>query len=168
MSYALKPTGLELDNGSYTMTHFSSGTFTPTIIIEGASGGRQATTTYVAKWIRLNGICTVNVAASWSNYYASGGTGAVLFTLPVAFSQNTSNQTEIAGTCGIWGSDNASGQASQNLRFQRTAQTNSTTVYLYYNYSGDAYTYMRVGGNPLGSSSGFLNLNFSFSYACSN
>lgn len=170
MAVQLTPTGLELDSESYELTTFSSGTFTPTINIEGSSGGINATTTYTARWTRLNKMCMIDVAASWSNYYANGGTGAVLFTLPVAFAQGSSTQTQMGGTCGDWGSDNVvTSVNTQGLRFQRTAQTSSTTVYLYYNYSGDSWNYMRANNSagPLGQSSGFLNLRFSFCYGVS-
>ena len=170
MAYALKPTGLELDSSSYTMTTFSSGTFTPTINIEGSSGGINATTTYTARWTRLNKMCMIDVAASWSNYYANGGTGAVLFTLPVAFAQTGTSQTQIGGTCGDWGSDNIVTTVGTNgLRFQRTATQSSTTVYLYYDYGSDNWNYMRANNSsgPLGQSSGFLNLRFSFCYGVS-
>ena len=97
MAVRLTPTGLELDSESYELTTFSSGTFTPTITIEGSSGGINATTTYTARWTRLNKMCMIDVAASWSNYYANGGTGAVLFTLPVAFAQGSNAQTQMGG-----------------------------------------------------------------------
>jgi hypothetical protein len=168
MANSLGPDGLTVDSSSYQISAFSSGTFTPTFIIEGASNYVQASTTYVAKWTRLNGMCQVDVAASWSNYYVNGGTGAVLFQLPVAFVQSSALQTQMGGTIGVWGSDNVvTSVNTQGLRFQRTATTNSVSVYLYYNYSGDAWNYMRASNSagPLGQSSGFLNLNFSLCYA---
>jgi hypothetical protein len=76
----------------------------------------------------------------------------------------------MGGTCGVWGSDNiVTSVNTSGLRFQRTATQSSTNVYLYYNYSGDSWNYMRANNSagPLGQSSGFLNLNFSISYGVS-
>jgi hypothetical protein len=151
-----------------TLDDYEEGTWTPTISIEGGSGALSATSIYDARYTKIGRLVHVTCDVAWSNYYANGGTGAVLFTgLPFAYAKGGTQGEGQLMQGGYWTSSNITGSRfSSELIWHTFFNTSgSTGGYIKYKESStDRGSYLALGGGPLGTGSGSLVFQFEFTY----
>jgi hypothetical protein len=151
-----------------TLDDYEEGTWTPTISIEGGSGALSATSIYDARYTKIGRLVHVTCDVAWSNYYANGGTGAVLFTgLPFAYAKGGTQGEGQLMQGGYWTFSNITGSRfSSELIWHTFFNTSgSTGGYIKYKASStDRGSYLALDDGPLGTGSGSLVFQFEFTY----
>ena len=143
-----------------TLDDYEEGTFTPQIIVEGASAALSANNIYYAYYNKIGRTVNVSFHAVWNSVTANGASanGAILIqNLPFAYVKNgTTTSDSFMAFAEVYFSSSNFYQGVATIRTFNGATSSSNGGYLYVSTNGskvDTGSYARVGGGPINNGS---------------